>query len=356
LYIPSEKTDLFRDFIQEIPHADFSVSRILKTGLKALPLVESEYFALCLFPRTQGNRPLLISNNPDDFLLEYLNVFKQDFLFDSIIETGSEYVLSRDANYSIPEHGEFIETVQRARPISDIVYLPIKVQGVIGGCWAMGRADGKRPPYSESQLELARFLSSFLTEALLDSYFPSPTLDALAYLNEMGEVISAGDAIAGAFHDLFGGGKIPVTTSRRNLQEHFKKSCMRFLHEPPRLGAKRLTLANEGATYSFHLELLESASILSDSLLYPCAAVRLLEDMTSMLPGSLADLEPLMKKFSLTPRECEVVQGIYQARSNKVIASELHIDESTVKRHTHNIYEKTGLRSRVELVRFLSMD
>jgi len=49
-----------------------------------------------------------------------------------------------------------------------------------------------------------------------------------------------------------------------------------------------------------------------------------------------------------------VVRGIYQAQSNKVIAFSLGIDESTVKRHTHNIYEKTGLRSRVELVQNLS--
>jgi len=39
---------------------------------------------------------------------------------------------------------------------------------------------------------------------------------------------------------------------------------------------------------------------------------------------------------------------------NKEIAQELGVDESTIKRHTHNIFEKTGFHSRVELVLGLS--
>jgi DNA-binding NarL/FixJ family response regulator len=54
--------------------------------------------------------------------------------------------------------------------------------------------------------------------------------------------------------------------------------------------------------------------------------------------------------WQFTARELEVLDGIYAGKSNKEIAAELGVDESTVKRHSHNIYEKTGYRSRVELV------
>ncbi|MCK7517947.1 MAG: hypothetical protein MZV64_09665 [Ignavibacteriales bacterium] len=97
-------------------------------GKKALPLVEAEHFALCLFPRAQRTLSLLISNNPPEFLPEYVSVFHQDFLFKKLIETGREYVMSRDPDFAAPEHGEFIDVVQRARPISDIIYVPIKIR------------------------------------------------------------------------------------------------------------------------------------------------------------------------------------------------------------------------------------
>ncbi len=58
--------------------------------------------------------------------------------------------------------------------------------------------------------------------------------------------------------------------------------------------------------------------------------------------------------FSFTSRELEVVASICSGLSNKQIAANLGIEEATVKRHAHNIFMKTGFRSRVELVLGLS--
>ncbi|HSA82251.1 MAG TPA: response regulator transcription factor [Geminicoccaceae bacterium] len=51
----------------------------------------------------------------------------------------------------------------------------------------------------------------------------------------------------------------------------------------------------------------------------------------------------------LTPRELEVVSLIARGLRNKEIARELAISEGTVKIHLHNIYDKTGVDSRVAL-------
>ena len=59
--------------------------------------------------------------------------------------------------------------------------------------------------------------------------------------------------------------------------------------------------------------------------------------------------------YGLTGRESQVAQEICRGLSNKQIALKLGVDESTIKRHTHNIYEKTGFRSRVELVLGLNL-
>lgn len=51
----------------------------------------------------------------------------------------------------------------------------------------------------------------------------------------------------------------------------------------------------------------------------------------------------------LTPREKEVFQLLTQGLSNKLIARELNIVDSTVKVHVKNILKKLNLKSRVEL-------
>jgi DNA-binding NarL/FixJ family response regulator len=51
----------------------------------------------------------------------------------------------------------------------------------------------------------------------------------------------------------------------------------------------------------------------------------------------------------LTPREVEVVCKVGLGQRNREIAEALNITEGTVKIHLHNIYEKLGLGSRLEL-------
>ncbi len=56
------------------------------------------------------------------------------------------------------------------------------------------------------------------------------------------------------------------------------------------------------------------------------------------------------KGFVLTKRENEIVGHILKGRSNKDIANALHISLNTVNNHVANIYEKTNVKNRVELV------
>lgn len=56
----------------------------------------------------------------------------------------------------------------------------------------------------------------------------------------------------------------------------------------------------------------------------------------------------------LTPREHEIVLLLEEGMSNKQIALRLHIAVHTVKSHMHNILEKFGLNSRLEVVALTS--
>jgi len=58
------------------------------------------------------------------------------------------------------------------------------------------------------------------------------------------------------------------------------------------------------------------------------------------------------KPISLTPRELEVVGCVLKGSSNRDIAHEFHLSEETVKRHLSNIFDKTGVSTRLELALF----
>jgi DNA-binding NarL/FixJ family response regulator len=54
---------------------------------------------------------------------------------------------------------------------------------------------------------------------------------------------------------------------------------------------------------------------------------------------------------TLSERETEVLVHVARGRSNYQIATEMHLAESTVKRHLANIYQKVGVGSRSEATR-----
>lgn len=60
--------------------------------------------------------------------------------------------------------------------------------------------------------------------------------------------------------------------------------------------------------------------------------------------------EEFCKKFEVSPRETDIVREICNGLSNKEISDRLFISLQTVKDHTHRIYIKTNVKSRVQLI------
>jgi two-component system nitrate/nitrite response regulator NarL len=58
------------------------------------------------------------------------------------------------------------------------------------------------------------------------------------------------------------------------------------------------------------------------------------------------------KSYGLTPRELEVVGSIVEGCTNRDIAKNFGLSEETVKRHLSNIFDKTGVSTRLELALF----
>jgi DNA-binding NarL/FixJ family response regulator len=76
----------------------------------------------------------------------------------------------------------------------------------------------------------------------------------------------------------------------------------------------------------------------------------LVKDLQQLMAQAAA--VPDRKTYGLTPRELEVVTCIVEGCSNRDIAKQFAISEETVKRHLSNVFDKTGVSTRLELALF----
>ena len=74
--------------------------------------------------------------------------------------------------------------------------------------------------------------------------------------------------------------------------------------------------------------------------------------ISALASEPLKDLsfDEFCKKFEVSPRETDIIREICNGLSNKEISEKLFISIQTVKDHTHRIYIKTNVKSRVQLI------
>lgn len=68
---------------------------------------------------------------------------------------------------------------------------------------------------------------------------------------------------------------------------------------------------------------------------------------------SLPNWETFSAKFGISAREVEIIRLLIAGKSNKDIEEELFISIKTVKNHIFNIYKKTGVKNRIQLINFV---
>lgn len=61
-------------------------------------------------------------------------------------------------------------------------------------------------------------------------------------------------------------------------------------------------------------------------------------------------IDEICETYKITPREKEFIELIYKGKSNKEIAEELFLSESTVKTHIYNIFRKLDVKNRVGVI------
>jgi DNA-binding NarL/FixJ family response regulator len=76
-------------------------------------------------------------------------------------------------------------------------------------------------------------------------------------------------------------------------------------------------------------------------------------NLVKLMHDLAVEVSPGQKKtFGLTPRELEITALVAEGCANKEVASVCKISDETVKHHLKNIFDKTGVSSRLELAVF----
>ncbi len=114
--------------------------------------------------------------------------------------------------------------------------------------------------------------------------------------------------------------------------------------EAVRAGANGYLLKEAGLS-----EVLHAVRVVADggSLLEPAITERLLRSMERLLRD---ERKQETAKELLTQRERDILTYIARGFSNKVIASEMHLAERTIKFYATIIFEKLGVNNRAEAV------
>lgn len=129
-----------------------------------------------------------------------------------------------------------------------------------------------------------------------------------------------------------------------HLQQRYVLNCS-FLSEAGYLGSLNLNRLHEDEDFSD-----KEVQILK--VLQPHIFNRL--KMWHVVARHSSTETVFIHDYGISLRESDVVRCILQGMSNAEISSELNISQGTVKKHLENIFQKTSVHSRIELVALLN--
>jgi DNA-binding NarL/FixJ family response regulator len=75
------------------------------------------------------------------------------------------------------------------------------------------------------------------------------------------------------------------------------------------------------------------------------------EHIIQQMAAHMDEARPSPERPHLTEREQEVLQGVFEGLANKEISGRLGVSESAVKATLQQLFRKTGVRTRSQLVR-----
>jgi DNA-binding CsgD family transcriptional regulator len=316
-------------------------------------IVPTDFYSLVLFSNTLVQKLHFSTNNPDEFAHAYTDYLAEEDIFtEALVRSGKQAVSSSQVVTSEVKKSDFFyNECQRIRPADDEAYFSLIVDGMLAGFVAMCRAADFPKPYSAHELSMLSFLISFLPNAFSRVLTPPPPSTDTATVDAWGNVLQAGEEIAEVLLNLLEAGRGDSPWSSPGLNgRRYRKFVQEALFRRPGFGGKFLELRYNGSCRRFVCRPLSAAGIRPYLPHLPQANLSLVGVNSQPFPVA----EGVLDQLSLSPREQEVIRLVCRGMSNREIAGDLMISVATVKHHLYNIFNKTGVDSRTQLIFRLS--
>ena len=350
VFIPDDKVLQVRNLIDRF-FATASEKELLESLLPELAkVVPSDIYGLVLFPIADGQKPVFASNNTLEFMQLYTDeLAQQDIFTEYMVEHGNSIAFLKDvASPDVRRSNCFLNECERLRPTSDGGYFPIEIEGYLSGFYAVARLAGNPRPYSVEEIKLLAFLSSFLPEAIERAVRLPPPEDDAAYIDGLGRVVEAGPRMKEVLRKFVGKRHFEKPAVSEGVNgKRFASRIDDLMQGPYTPRGHELTF-REGHTSQRIIFTKLNGSMLRPYLSGgPQVQIRLADCLED---SRRRHIVAAAERFSLTPRETEVVALLYRGFSNREIACRLAIEEATVKHHLYNIFNKVGVDSRTHLL------
>ena len=351
MILNNNQSELIRKIVSYIYTHELNQNAFIELTPYICELLGIHYFAASFLPNKYAPERFLTSNNPEEFNRLYTSLIDQDFLMDELVKKHKIVIyknLTRDLSL---KSNEFDNETQKLRPVSDGCYLPLKINGELLGFYAIARAGGKSKDLSAKDIEIFNFVCDIITDRFKQNLYICPETADIAYMNSFGEISFMGSRIKDTFIELFGVRHFerPLFGNSHNstiLNSYFRQ--FEKCDENTKTG--EIAFCYRGKKVIFHFNKLTDTVIRPYAYKEPQYKITLHKDSDDPLRSSLIDYSHIQKSYHLTPKEIEIISFIYKGLTNRQIASCLAISESTVKHHVWNIFNKTGVDNRTQLI------
>jgi DNA-binding CsgD family transcriptional regulator len=264
---------------------------------------------------------------------------------------------------SLATHGDLSRSArhrsQDAYGIGDELRVSFVADGTYWGAAGFLR-DSDRPWFTEDDVAVVAALSDAIADALRRALVATAVVDVVAadhgpgvvVFDEHGVAESVSPAAERWIAELV---EIPapVVPSESKVVQAVAAQA-RILTHPgaPPLAARARVRTRSGSWLVVHGTPLSSSSLSSSpSSSAPSSPSGAGRTAVIIQPAGPYDVAPLIAlSHGLTEREAQITRLCVEGRPTKAIAAELHVSPYTVQDHLKSIFDKTGVRSRNELV------
>ena len=314
-------------------------------------LLKSEYHGFFIFPSKLSKDPIIIANNPEEYVKSYIDyLMPLDILLDDLIDNPKTVQTPNKHGIDDKKIKTYIQESNLIRPCGDYCYVPVNYQQELIGFIGYTKPYKSNDYFDYKDMHIINMIVPALNDGLQFLAFKEKQM-LLSKFNEHNKNL----AIIYIYNN--GTVEIPCKNNFCLLEKIFHLSMItpEKIKNHPIIQNELYYLKNCNCSFLSG----KSSKIIKDNKKYIVHSYakkdilncyNLIALITIEEQKDIFSYDIFKIKYNLTKREIEIVQAIVCGKSNKSISEKLFISETTVKKHIANIFEKTSTKSRTQLI------